>query len=641
MMKKTWIALFLALTLLLSSCEGFGGIWPGGSAGDVTTDSLNGADTGASNIPSTDREHTDANDDGYCDDCSISVIACIDFYALNDLHGKFSDSDRQPGVDELTAYLKQAYRTDDHVILLSSGDMWQGSSESNFTKGMIITDWMNELDFVSMTLGNHEFDWGEAYIEANAEIAEFPFLAINLYDRDGAGDKLVPYCRPSVMVERGGATIGIIGAIGDCYSSISGEMSKGITIKTGSELTQLVKAESQRLRAAGADYIVYSIHDGFGSSQASGTISDAALSSYYAPVLSEGYVDLVFEGHSHQQYVLTDNDGVYHVQSGGDNRGLGHVEVEINFANGKSDVNTAEFVPTRNYENLEDDPIVEELLGKYEEQIAAGSRVLGLNDYQRSSEDLCNLVAELYLQVGEETWGEAYDIVLGGGFLSVRSPYNLAGGSVTYAQLQMLLPFDNTIVLCSIRGSDLLDRFIHTTNDRYFNYYGPYGLSVKDHIDPTATYYVVVDSYTSTYAPNRLTEVARYTEGVYARDLVADYIEAGGLTSTPVDETSLDEIHRIGQELPDNALSDLRYTVRGTVISVASTQYGNMTIQDEAGNTLFIYGVYDATGNVRYDALEEPPVVGDTVVLCGPIKKYVKDGGVTIELFDAHLLSVA
>jgi hypothetical protein len=40
---------------------------------------------------------------------------------------------------------------------------------------------------------------------------------------------------------------------------------------------------------------------------------------------------------------------------------------------------------------------------------------------------------------------------------------------------------------------------------------------------------VIVDSYTSTYAPNRLTEVARYKSGVYARDLLAEYVKAGGL----------------------------------------------------------------------------------------------------------------
>ena len=39
---------------------------------------------------------------------------------------------------------------------------------------------------------------------------------------------------------------------------------------------------------------------------------------------------------------------------------------------------------------------------------------------------------------------------------------------------------------------------------------------------------MVVDSYTSVYAPNRLTEIVRWDKEYYARDLLADYAKAGG-----------------------------------------------------------------------------------------------------------------
>ena len=586
-------------------------------------------------LPS-EEDHTDADNDGECDDCGISVVIVLDLFAINDLHGKFCDSDAQIGVDELTTYLKNAYDNEDHVLLLSSGDMWQGSSESNLTKGYIITEWMNHLDFAAMTLGNHEYDWGETWIENNATLAGFPFLAINIYDRDT--NERVSYCQSSVLVQRGGARIGIIGAMGDCYSSISGEMSGGIYFKTGNDLTNLVKAESQKLREAGADFIIYSIHDGYGSSS-SGSISDSALSSYYSPVLSEGYVDIVFEGHSHQRYVLTDSKGVYHLQGGGDNKGITHAEATINFANGKSQVTTAELVSSSSYAGLPDDPIVETLMEKYKDQVSAGDAVLGYNEAYRSGDYLRQLVADLYAKVGEEAFPD-YNIVLGGGFLSVRSPYNLAVGEVTYSQLQMIMPFDNTLVLCSVKGSDLNRKFINTSNDNYFIGYTDYGRSLKGKIDPNATYYIIVDTYTSTYGPNKLTEIARYKEGVYARDLLADYIRAGGLGGKPAEitYTSIPEIMKVGNALADNAQTDQSYYVRGTVVSVTNTTYGNLTIDDGKGNTLFVYGVYDKTGATRYDGLTDPPRVGDTVVLCGPVKKYVAGGETTVELMRARLI---
>ena len=126
-------------------------------------------------------------------------------------------------------------------------------------------------------------------------------------------------------------------------------------------------------------------------------------------------------------------------------------------------------------------------------------------------------------------WGEAYDIVLGGGYLSLRSPYYLAKGDVTYAMLYSIFPFDNELVLCSIKGSDLKRRFFETSNDSYFIGYGAYGESVRNNLNSDATYYIIVDSYSASYAPNRLTEIARYNEKVYARDLLAEYVKAGGL----------------------------------------------------------------------------------------------------------------
>ena len=206
--------------------------------------------------------HVDEDNNGNCDLCSVSVLVNLDFYAVNDLHGKFRDTASQPGVDELSTFLRRAYFAEDNVIILSSGDMWQGSSESNLTQGLIMTEWMNDMDFVSMTLGNHEFDWGEDMILQNHNIAEFPFLGINIYDRET--HQRVDYCEPSVIVEKSGIQIGIIGAMGDCYSSIAADHTKGIYFVNGRELTELVKAESKRLREAGADVIVYSIHDGYG-----------------------------------------------------------------------------------------------------------------------------------------------------------------------------------------------------------------------------------------------------------------------------------------------------------------------------------------------------------------------------------------
>ena len=143
--------------------------------------------------------------------------------------------------------------------------------------------------------------------------------------------------------------------------------------------------------------------------------------------------------------------------------------------------------------------------------------------------ELRALIARLYFEEGFKAWGKEYDIVLGGGFISVRAPYNLSSGEVKYSDLQSLFPFDNRLDLCSIKGKDLKSKFINTSNSNYFVYYGEYGNSVRYSIDDNATYYVIVDSYTSSYAPNRLTVIASLADDLFARDLLAEYIKNGGL----------------------------------------------------------------------------------------------------------------
>lgn len=468
--------------------------------------------------PCADSAHVDTDDNGFCDSCKVSVLVYFDIYSINDLHGKFSDTLNQPGVDELTSYIQNAKSKNENLVLLSIGDMWQGSPESNLTEGMMITEWMNALDFDAMTLGNHEYDWGEEAIEANDAVADFPFLAINIFDKET--NERVDYCEPSALIELNGVTVGVIGAIGDCYSSIAPDKVEDVYFETGRALTALVKAESERLRDQGADFIIYTLHDG-------GT--GGAGMSHYDSSLSDGYVDIVFEGHTHRDYVREDTYGVYHLQGGGDNDGITFAAVRYNKANGSSSVTNARFVDADSYQHMPDASIVGELLEKYAEDIAEGDAVLGSTPLKRTSDYLRKLVAQLYYEKGVEKWGNEYDIVLGGGYLSVRSPYELKAGQIRYGDLYSIFPFDNELVLCSIKGKDLSSRFFNTSNSNYFIYYGEYGASVKENIDPDATYYIIVDSYSSSYAPNRLTEIEFLGADIYARDLLAEYVKNGGM----------------------------------------------------------------------------------------------------------------
>ena len=94
---------------------------------------------------------------------------------------------------------------------------------------------------------------------------------------------------------------------------------------------------------------------------------------------------------------------------------------------------------------------------------------------------------------------------------------------MTYADVQSIFPFDNDILLCSIRGGDLRRRFVQTNNS---DYHIATADGLASSIDDNAIYYVVVDSYTASYAPNNLPVLERLGQGIYARDLLANYFES-------------------------------------------------------------------------------------------------------------------
>ena len=471
----------------------------------------------------TEHEHSDVNSDGLCDICGNSVTVELSFYAVNDLHGKFMDTDNQPGVDEFTTYLKDLYAdTTREEILLSSGDMWQGTVESSSNKGQLMTAWMNEVGFASMTLGNHEYDWGDAVLNPNSEQANFPFLAINITSYNMP----VSYCQPSTIVEKAGVKIGIIGAIGDCLSSISGDYTKGLSFATGTALTNLVKKEANRLRnEEGCDFIVYSIHDGGDSFSSSGinSVSNSDMT-WYDSSLSDGYIDLVFEAHTHQRYILEDEYGVYHLQGGGENKYISSAEVSFNTVTNSYKI-TPRLISSSEYasSSITGDPVVEDIFNQYFPDYNPYTTVLGKNRSKKWSDDICDLVAELYYNKGIEVWGKQYDIVLGGGYLKTRNPYDVAAGDITYADLFSILPFDNEIVLGKISGYYLKTKFIDSNNSNYHIF----STLLSSQVDNNKQYYIIVDSYTSTYASNHITEVARLGSAIYARDLLAEYIRAG------------------------------------------------------------------------------------------------------------------
>ena len=85
---------------------------------------------------------------------------------------------------------------------------------------------------------------------------------------------------------------------------------------------------------------------------------------------------------------------------------------------------------------------------------------------------------------------------------------------------------------------------------------------------------------------------------------------------------SIVEANKLGVAHAHNGYTSNKYYVTGVITSIVSTDWGNLYIEDENGNTFYIYGYYSFDGSTRYDALEYKPVVGDEVTVYGIIGQY-------------------
>jgi sulfur-oxidizing protein SoxB len=102
-------------------------------------------------------------------------------------------------------------RGKENVILLDSGDTWQGTAVALKTKGEAIVDAQNYLG-VDVMVGHWEFTYGKERVMELIEKLKGEFISQNVLDNDPFSDSFEESVFPPYTIkEIGGAKIGIIG----------------------------------------------------------------------------------------------------------------------------------------------------------------------------------------------------------------------------------------------------------------------------------------------------------------------------------------------------------------------------------------------------------------------------------------------
>ncbi len=431
------------------------------------------------------------------------------------------------------------------ALLLSAGDMFQGTPESNLFHGRSVIEIMNYLKFDAMALGNHEFDWGQGVLREIIASSGFPVLSANLTATDG---KYFDTVKPWILLKRKNIPIGIIGLTTPeaQYTTKPGNLA-GLAIANPESILPPLIAE---LRAKGAALVVVLSHLGLDD--------DRKLASAVPGI------DVIVGGHSHTAvHNPVIESGTIILQAGCYGEYLGVLDLYFDPA-GKKILNYThknELKLVSAGPKAKSDPEAAEIAEKYESKVrgefsrVAGNASVDMVRQARGESNIGDLIADAM----REATGAQLAFQNGGG---IRG--DLLQGPITLEAIYTVLPFDNVLVSMDLTGEqvkNLLEHGIDTEKllqvsglNVEYDPAGPEGSKVVainidgKPFDPAAIYRVTTNDFLSA-GGDRFTDFTHGHNAVIGpdlRDAVSDYIKK----HSPIETTTQGRIAFKKQEGP-------------------------------------------------------------------------------------------
>ena len=472
----------------------------------------------------------------------------INFYCQNDVHGRIEQdlNENTGSVAQLSSYILNKQKSiPGYNVYLNAGDLWEDTYNSVKNKGALLTECYRDMNFDAMALGNHEFDWGTEVIKENQKLAkennkDFTFLGANIYYFDEKNNQVLDhasdFCSKYKIIQRGDYKIGIIGAIG--VSQIKSITSTNWTNLTFLDPVPIVKNLSDDLKVNhGCDVVVYLFHGNLAS------VGYEELSKI-SSVSKSHYVDVGFLGHSH---VFEDTlyNGVPWVQNGSHSSCLGRVSID--FKNNEHKVIYKSSRASRiddgygngvnSIFNSDEDINIRKTIDKYltEDFKKLRDEVIGClekdyfdNNFGAVAANLYNIAIDDYLAKMRKTLDiPEIDVILNNGY---RSNVILNNKDITRENVFNSMPFLNNIVVCKVKGSDIINECINYSSV----YYLPKKQRLiiekdKDYIVAGCDYVILHKNLSREYDYFKSYNGAIAIFNKYPNDLISDYIKEQGV----------------------------------------------------------------------------------------------------------------
>jgi 5'-nucleotidase len=190
------------------------------------------------------------------------------------------------GFAQRATLINQIRKQEKNVLLLDSGDIWQGTPYFNKFHGELEFRLMSEMNYDASTLGNHDFDAGAEGFAKQLPLANFSFVNCNY---DFTNSPLQGKIAPFKIFNLNNMKIGVVGVgielQGLVPKDLYGDIKYNDPIENANKIAKELKLEH------GCDLIICLSHLGYKYEEKK--VSDLDLAA------QSSHIDLILGGHTH------------------------------------------------------------------------------------------------------------------------------------------------------------------------------------------------------------------------------------------------------------------------------------------------------------------------------------------------------
>ena len=222
-------------------------------------------------------------------DYKLTILHTNDQHSrIEPFDSSYSRNPNQGGFARRAALIQKIRGEEKNVLLLDSGDTFQGTPYFNFFGGELEFKLMSMMGYDASTMGNHDFDNGLEGFKKVLPNAKFPFICSNYDFKNTILDgQTLPY----KVFNKNGIKVGIFG-VGIELAGLVGKKSYGETVYLNP--VEIAQHYATFLRnEKKCDLVVCLSHIGYDYKDNPRKISDKILASQ-----TDG-IDLILGGHTH------------------------------------------------------------------------------------------------------------------------------------------------------------------------------------------------------------------------------------------------------------------------------------------------------------------------------------------------------